>query len=192
MGGWIVLVTLLALSLAAPAFAATDSALPVSGFAVSNKGTLSGTGTVGGVSGALTSTAKTSTSGSWSISVGGVPFAGGTYSCSGGGCTYVGTVVGSKTAFSFSTASSTASVSQATGFATHGGWVSTVGHWAATNRGALAAAGLSVGDVVSAAAHDGKTQGKSGGAGSTANSDAAKGGAGDAHGGGSGHDGHGR
>jgi hypothetical protein len=192
MGGRIVLVTLLALVLAAPASAATDSALPISGFGVSSKGILSGTGRVGGVPGTLTSTATTAKSGSWSMSVGGVPFASGTYSCAGGGCTYVGTVVGSKTAFSFTTASSTASVSPATGFATHGGWVSTVGHWASANRGALAAAGLTVGDVVSAAAHEGKTQGKSGGTGTTASHDVAKGGAGDAHGGGNDHDGHGR
>jgi hypothetical protein len=183
--GRTVLVALLVLSLTAPALAAADSALPVSGFTVSSKGTLSGTGTVGGVSGTLTSNAKTSTSGSWSMSVAGVPFAGGTYSCSGGGCTYVGTVTGSKTTFSFATASSKASVSPATGFATHGGWVSTVGHWASAHRGALAAAGLSVGGVVSDAAHSGNTQGKSGGAANAAK-DAAKGGAGDAHGGGNG------
>lgn len=185
--GRIAVVALLVLNFTAPVMAAANSALPVSGFTVSSKGTLSGPGTVGGVSGTLTSTAQTSTAGTWSMSVRGVPFAGGTYSCSGGGCTYTGTVVGSKTTFSFTTTSSTSSVSRATGFKTHGGWVSTVGHWAGANRGALAAAGLSVGDVVSGAAHGGHTQGNSSGAAANvANGNGGKGGAGDAHGGGHG------
>jgi hypothetical protein len=145
------LVTVLALSLSVPVFGAASSALPVSGFAVSSGGTVGGAGRIGEVPGSITSTATSPATGDWTMTVGGTVFATGVYSCSGG-CTYTGTVVGSKTAFSFSTTTSRA-LSSATGFTTHGGWVATVGHWAAQHRGALAAAGLTVGNVVATAAH---------------------------------------
>ena len=197
--GRIGLTVLLALSLALPAFAAADSALPVGGFTVASNGTLSGTGTLGGVPGAMTSTTTTTSAaaGTWNMTVGGVPFASGTYSCSGGSCTYTGTVIGSTTKFSFSSTSSAtaASLSSATGFSTNGAWVSTVAHWAGGNRAALAAAGLTVGGIVSAAAHAGNAH--AGGTGATGGA-ALSAGAGVSHGSGGGggghadHDGHGR
>jgi len=182
--GRFALVALLALSLVAPAFAAANSALPVTGFAVSGSGTVSGTGRLGGVPGTITSTATSPSTGDWTMTVGGVVFATGTYSCSGG-CTYTGAVIGSKTTFSFGTLSSPAALSAATGFTTHGGWVSTVGHWAAQHRAALANAGLTVGEVVAAAAHSGSAHaGGTGGSGHTAFSGGAliSSGGGDGHG----------
>ncbi len=143
------IVSLLVASLAVSgaALAASSSTLPVTG-TVTSTGTLSAskTTTVGGVSGTLTSSG-----GNWTMTVGGVTFASGTYSCSGGGCTYTGTVVGSSTAFSFKTTAAGTTAS-ATGFSTHGAWVSTVAHWAGAHQAALDAAGMTVGHIISGAA----------------------------------------
>jgi hypothetical protein len=142
--------SLLAALLALPAltYAQSNSTLPISGTVTSN-GTLSGTTTttIGGVTGTLTSSG-----GTWTMTVGGVLFASGTYSCSGGSCTYTGTIVGSKTTLSFTTNKTTGTITSATGFSTHGAWVSAVAQWAGAHQGALTAAGLTVGQVVSGAA----------------------------------------
>ncbi len=151
----ILLVGLLIASLVVPAFAASGSTLPVSGTLTSSGMLSSGSSvTLGGVTGTLTSTPSTSTTGTWSMTVGGVTFATGTYSCTGGGCSYTGTVVGSTTSFHFSTVTSSRSILGATGFPTHGAWVSTVAHWAGSNQSKLAAAGMTPGAVVSSAARD--------------------------------------
>jgi hypothetical protein len=168
----IALTAVLVLGLAASVFAAADSALSVSGFSVSGTGTLNGTGTLGGVSGTMTSSG-----GNWTMTVGGITFASGTYSCSGGACTYSGTVLGSTKTFGFTTASSPASITTATGFATHGAWVSTVAHWAGSHQAALKGAGMTPGDVVSGAAKDPASAHGNGGGG---------GGGGEGHGGGEG------
>lgn len=126
--------------------AQSNSSLPVSG-TMTSAGTLSGTTTIGGVTGTVTSSG-----GSWTMTVGGATFATGTYSCSGGSCSYTGTVVGSTRTFNFTTNSTTGKVTAATGFSTHGAWVSTVAHWAGGNRSTLAANGVNAGHVVSDAA----------------------------------------
>ncbi len=137
------LVTLLVMSLAAPGFASATAALPVSGFTVnSSTGVVSGTGTFGGVQGTITTSGST-----WSMTVDGVTFASGTFTCGGGGCTFTGKVVGSSTTFSFTTNKSLGTITNATGFTTHGGWVSTVANWANKHL-----TGQQIGDVVSSAA----------------------------------------
>jgi hypothetical protein len=139
---------LLAVSVTVPAvvLAQSTSTLPVSG-TMTSTGTLSGTTTIGGVTGTMTSSG-----GNWTMTVGGATFASGTYSCSGGSCTYNGAIVGSSTSFSFTTNSTTGAISGATGFSSHGAWVSDVAHWAGAHQASLAAAGMSVGQVVSGAA----------------------------------------
>lgn len=136
------LVTLLVMSLAAPGFASATAALPLSSTVNSSTGVVSGTSTIGGVQGTITSSG-----GTWSMTVDGVTFASGTYTCGGGGCTYTGTVVGSPTTFSFTTNKTLGTITNATGFTTHGRWVSTVAKWANTHL-----AGRQIGDVVSSAA----------------------------------------
>ncbi len=145
----VLVVALLGALVALPAlgYAQSDSTLPVSGTVSSSTGTLNGTTTIGGVTGTVTSSG-----GNWTMTVGGVTFASGTYSCSGGGCTYTGTIAGSTTSFSFTTNKTAGTITNATGFSTHGGWVSAVAQWAGGNRAALAAAGLNAGQVVSGAA----------------------------------------
>jgi len=141
-------VGLLAASLATPTvtLAQSGSNLPISGTVASN-GTLSGTTTIGGVTGTLTSSG-----GTWTMTVRGMLFASGTYSCSGGSCTYTGAIVGSKRTLSFMTKSTTGAITNASGFPTHGAWVSAVAHWGGAHHAALAASGLAVGHVVSGAA----------------------------------------
>ncbi len=136
------LVVLLVAGLGVPGLAAAaPPVLPVQNFTISSTGLASGTGALGGVQGAVTSAG-----GMWSMTVDGVPFAMGTYSCNTSGCSYTGTVVGSSIAFSFRT-SVTGTATSVTGFSTHGAWVSTVAHWANTFLSAA-----QIGKVVSDAA----------------------------------------
>lgn len=122
--------------------------LPVSG-AVALNGTINGRTTIGGVTGTMTSTG-----GDWTFTVGGATFAGGTYACSGGSCSYTGTVSGSTRTLNFTTNGPAGTVSLATGFRTHGAWVSTVAHFGAANRSALTGIGTNNGHFVSGAARD--------------------------------------
>jgi len=138
------LVTLVAMP--AAVLAEPSSTLPVSG-TITSTGTLNGTTTIGGVTGTVTSSG-----GAWTMTVAGATFATGTYSCSGGSCSYTGTVAGSTRSFNFTTNSRTGAITSATGFSTHGAWVSTVAHWSGGNKAALAAAGGNVGHTVSDAA----------------------------------------
>lgn len=138
------LVTLVAMP--AVVLAQPNSTLPVSG-TMTSTGTLNGTTRIGGVTGTVTSSG-----GAWTMTVAGATFATGTYSCSGGSCSYTGIVVGSTRTFGFTTNSTKGTISGATGFSTHGAWVSTVAHWSGGNKAALAAAGTSVGHTVSDAA----------------------------------------
>lgn len=139
---------LLVMLVAMPAvvLAQSNSSLPVSG-TMTSIGTLNGTTTIGGVTGTVISSG-----GNWTMTVAGATFASGTYSCSGGSCSYTGMVAGSTRTFGFTTNSTTGKITAATGFPTHGAWVSTVAHWAGGNRAALAAAGRNVGHTVSDAA----------------------------------------
>ena len=132
----------------ATALAEPNGDLPVSG-AVALNGTINGTTTIGGVTGTMTSTA-----GDWTFTVGGATFAGGTYACAGGSCSYTGTVSGSTRSLNFTTNGPAGTVSLATGFRTHGAWVSTVAHFGAANRPALAGIGMNTGHFVSGAARD--------------------------------------
>lgn len=132
----------------ATALAVPNGDLPVSG-AVALNGTINGTTTIGGVTGAMTSSA-----GDWTFTVGGARFAGGTYACSGGSCSYTGTVSGSTRTLNFTTNGPAGTVSLATGFRTHGAWVSTVAHFGAANRPALLGIGLNPGHFISSAARD--------------------------------------
>jgi hypothetical protein len=90
------------------------------------------------------------------MTVGGSTFASGTFSCSGGACTYSGTVVGSKSMFTISTTTSTITGS----VRNHGAWVSSVAHWGNANRTTVTGLGLTNGGFVRGAAQDpgGKTQ----------------------------------
>ncbi|HKX18559.1 MAG TPA: hypothetical protein VJT33_11165 [bacterium] len=122
--------------------------LPVSG-AVALNGAINGTTTIGGVTGTMTSSG-----GGWTFTVGGATFAGGTYACSGGSCSYTGTVSGSTRILNFTTNGPAGTVSLATGFRTHGAWVSTVAHFGAATRSALTRLGTNAGRFVSGAARD--------------------------------------
>lgn len=136
------LVTLMAVP--AVVLAQPNGALTVSG--TSSSGILNGTSTIGGVTGTVTSSG-----GSWTMTVAGATFASGTYTCGGGSCTYTGKVAGSTRSISFSINTTTGAITAATGFPTHGAWVSTVAHWGAGNRAAL---GGNIGHTVSSAARD--------------------------------------
>jgi len=138
------LVTLAAMP--AVVLAQPNSSVPVSG-TMTSIGTLNGPATIGGVTGTITSSG-----GAWTMTVAGATFATGTYACSGGSCSYTGTIVGSARTFGFTTSSTTGTITAARGFPTHGAWVSTVAHWSAANRAALTAAGGNVGHTVSDAA----------------------------------------
>lgn len=141
-----VLVALVATS--AAVVAQPNGDLPVSG-TVAPVGTINGTTTIGGVTGTVTSSG-----GAWTMTVNGATFASGTYACAGGSCSYTGMVTGSTRTVNFSTNGTKGTISVATGFPTHGAWVSTVAHWAGANRSALAGAGQNVGHLVSGAARD--------------------------------------
>jgi hypothetical protein len=155
MGLLVTLVAIPAVVLAQP-----ESTLPVSG--TLSGGTINGTTTIGGVTGTVTSSG-----GSWTMTVDGVLFASGTYTCGGGSCIYTGTVAGSTKTLHFTISSTTGTnTTTATGFSTHGAWVSTVAHWAGTNAGALTTNGFTPGSVVSSAAKDpASVHGNSGGGG---------------------------
>jgi len=141
---WIVGLLVALMAMPAVVLAQPNGALSVSGTPTS--GILNGTTTIGGVTGTMTSSG-----GSWTMTVGGATFASGTYTCGGGSCTYTGTVVGSTRHVSFSINTTTGAITAATGFPTHGAWVSTVAHWGAGNRAAL---GGNIGHTVSSAAKD--------------------------------------
>jgi hypothetical protein len=154
MGLLVTLVAIPAVVLAQP-----ESALPVS--ATLSGGIINGTATIGGVTGTVTSSG-----GNWTMAVDGVTFASGTYTCGGGSCTYTGTIAGSTTTFNFTISSTTGTnTTTATGFSTHGAWVSAVAHWSGTNQAALTAAGVTPGSVVSGAAKDPATTHGNGGGG---------------------------
>lgn len=144
----LIIMGLLAALVSFPAVVAAqpNSSLPVSG-AMTPIGTLNGPVTIGGVTGRMTSVG-----GSWTMTVAGATFASGTYACSGGSCSYTGMVAGSTRTFGFTTNSTKGTISAATGFSTHGAWVSTVAHWGAGNRAALSANGRNVGSLVRDAA----------------------------------------
>lgn len=94
----------------------------------------------GGVAGTITTTS----SGGWKMTVGGETFASGTYTCSGGACTFTGGML-LGTVVRFTLTSTTGTVSGL--FTTHGAWVSAVAQWAKAHL-----SGQQIGDVVSAAA----------------------------------------
>jgi hypothetical protein len=136
-------VAVLAVSLLVPGavLAESSSALP---YTLSSPPTMVSnstfTASLGGVAGTITTTS----SGGWQMTVGGQTFASGTYVCSGGACTFMGTMLLGKTV-TFTLTSTTGTVSGL--FATHGAWVSAVAHWAHTRL-----SGQQIGEVVSAAA----------------------------------------
>ncbi len=131
-------VALLVASLAVPGFAVANAALPFSQAVL----TSGGSGTFGGV-------LVTNVNGTLMIRGTSVVF--GKLTCSNGTCT--GTIVGVSAAFTLTTVNSMPAVTSSA-FPTHGAWVSAVAQWASAsdNRSALAAAGFTVGDIVSGAA----------------------------------------
>ncbi len=78
------------------------------------------------------------------MTVAGQTFASGTYTCSGGSCTYTGTTLAGKSV-SFSMTGTTGTLSGL--FPNHGAWVSTVAGWANSHL-----SGSTKGAVVSQAA----------------------------------------
>ena len=130
----VILVSLLVADLASPGFTAASAALPVTTSPPS----------FGGVAGTSGSTV---TSTSVVIKLGSVTFA--NLSCSGSTCT--GTVAGVSGTFTLSTVNGM-TVLTSSAFPNHGAWVSAVARWASDNRTVLAAAGFTVGDIVSGAA----------------------------------------
>lgn len=155
-------VVALGVGLATPERAATAT-LSGSGF-TDVDGVLNGPGTLGGVNGTIASTVTSGAcgaacTGTFTMTVGGSTFATGTFSCSGGACSYSGTVVGTKSVksmFSISTTTTTITGS----VRNHGAWVSSVAHFGNSNRTTLSGLGVSNGGFVRGAAHDpgGKTQ----------------------------------
>jgi len=140
---------LIAVALAA-ALAVPAGAAPAPGLAYSLTfagGTI--TGTVGGV--AVQGTYTGTSSGSWLLTVGGAPFASGTYTCTTSLCTFTGTTIaGTSTTFTFTSASLTGNTAGSvvlSAFPNHGAWVSTVAHWVAAHL-----QGRQRGEVVSQAA----------------------------------------
>jgi hypothetical protein len=130
----VILVALLVAGLASPGFAAASAALPITTSPPS----------LGGVVGTGGSTVMSS---SVVIKLGSVTFA--NLTCSGSTCT--GTVAGVSGTFTVSTVNGMTVITSSS-FPTHGAWVSTVANWASDHRTALAAAGFTVGNIVSGAA----------------------------------------
>ncbi|OLC31686.1 MAG: hypothetical protein AUH31_02055 [Armatimonadetes bacterium 13_1_40CM_64_14] len=134
---------MLAVSLIVPGavLAASNSALP---YTLSSPPTSlsnsSFSASFGGVQGTITTTS----SGRWMMTVAGQTFASGTYMCSGGVCTFTGTMLLGKTV-TFTMTATTGTISGL--FATHGAWVSALAQWANTHL-----SGQEIGRVVSAAA----------------------------------------
>lgn len=122
------------------ALAASSSALP---YMLSSPPTNLSNSTFSASFGGVVGTITTTSSGSWTMTVDGQTFASGTYTCSGGVCTFTGTtLLGKSGTF---TMTSTGTVSGL--FATHGAWVSAVARWANTHL-----SGRQIGQVVSEAA----------------------------------------
>jgi hypothetical protein len=156
-----VAVVALGVGLTAPERAATAT-LSGSGFTDVN-GVLGGPGTFGGVNGTMTTTVTSGAcgvacTGTFTMTVGASRFATGTFSCSGGACTYSGTVVGAKPAKSTFTISTTTTTIMGS-VRNHGAWVSSVAHFANSHSRTLSGLGLTNGAFVIGAAHDpgGKT-----------------------------------
>jgi hypothetical protein len=137
----VLVAALLVASLAMPGFAQASGTL---GYTLSNPpttlSTTSFTATIGGVQGTITTTGG----GAWTMTVGGQPFASGTYTCGGGSCSFSGSMLSGRS-LSFSMTHTSGTLSGL--FATHGAWVSTVGDWANSHL-----SGQSRGEVVSQAA----------------------------------------
>ncbi|GEM_PF-5990778 len=140
--------TVLIVALAAPGLAASTAANANVSYQF-GPGSPPGTLTLGGVTGTL------SWSGSnWTMTVAGQTFAKGTYD-SGTGVFTVTSMPGLSSCLSSCTATTSAlTLTGQLAFTTHGAWVSAVANWANSHPGALQTAGLTVGDIVSAAAKD--------------------------------------
>ena len=139
----VLVIAVLAVSLVVPGavLGASSSAFP---YTLSSPPTSLSNSTFAATFGGVKGTITTTSSSRWRMTVAGQAFASGTYMCSGGVCTFTGTMLLGKTA-TFTMTSTTGTVSGL--FATHGAWISALAHWANTHL-----SGQEIGRVVSAAA----------------------------------------
>lgn len=142
------LVAVLVAALAIPAVAAKPVYALVYNLTFNSDGTI--TGTFGGIP-----VSGTWSGGTWTLTIDGMTFASGTYTCNGT-CTFTGTTVaGVSGTFTFtSSASASAPTGTTSGqtsgvFSNHGAWISAVTKWAYTNL-----TGVRRGQIISAAAHN--------------------------------------
>jgi hypothetical protein len=140
--------------------ASAQEAIGVSDFTVGSDGQLSGTGTLGGVQGTMTSTVTagdctTSCNGTWVMTVGSANFAGGTFTCDNSACIYMGSIAAdSSTGFAISTISSPIGTEMAGSIYTHGMWVSDVTRWANLHADVISGLNMTVADFISNASND--------------------------------------
>lgn len=157
----LLLAALSVLFLAPLGSASAQELIGVSGFTATH-GELSGAGTLGGVSGTVTSTVTAgdqdcanSCSGNWVMLVGSANFAGGTFTCSDTSCLYMGNVfTPTPTGFAISTVDSNVGTSIAAAIYRHGDWVNDVNTWAVRNPSAVASMNMSIADFVAHATAD--------------------------------------
>jgi hypothetical protein len=145
--------------LATSAGAQPADLIGVSGYTVTN-GQLSGAGTVGGVSGTITSTVANgdctaSCSGNWTMMVGSANFAGGTYTCDQGQCLYMGSIMApDATGFAISTTTLSIGTDMDGAIYRHGLWVNDVTSWANIHPDVLAGLNMTQAQFISNAAAD--------------------------------------
>ncbi len=158
---WLLLAAVTIVFLVPLGSASAQELIGVSGFAATH-GELSGAGTLGGISGTVTSTVTAgdpdcanSCSGNWVMVVGNANFSGGTFTCSAGSCLYMGNVfVPTPMGFAISTVDSNVGTNVAAAIYRHGMWVNDVNAWAIRNPSAIAAMNMSVADFVAHATAD--------------------------------------
>jgi hypothetical protein len=161
---YLLLAAILVVSLATAGSVSAQELIGVSGFTAAH-GMLGGSGTLGGVDGAITSTVSAgdadcanSCSGNWVMVVGNANFAGGTFMCSAGSCLYMGNVaVATPTGFAISTIDSNVGTNIAAAIYRHGMWVNDVNAWAVAHPSVISAMNMSIADFVAHATADSGT-----------------------------------
>lgn len=161
---YLLLAAILVVSFATAGSVSAQELIGVSGFTATH-GMLSGSGTLGGIDGTIMSSVTAgdqdcanSCGGNWTMTVSSANFAGGTFSCDGGTCLYMGNVAApNSTGFAISTIDSTISTNIAAAIYRHGLWVNDVNAWANANPAVIAGLNMSVADFVAHATADSGT-----------------------------------
>jgi hypothetical protein len=156
---YVLLAAILVVGLATAAGAQPADLIGISGFTVTN-GQLSGTGTLGGVNGTITSTVANGDctadcNGNWVMMVGNANFAGGTFSCEQTQCLYMGSIMApTPTGFAISTTTTSVATDVNAAIYRHGLWVNDVTSWANIHPDVLASLNMTQAQFIGNAASD--------------------------------------